>query len=176
MSEVPNNPNPDPADPDWSVYALPEEGVADLTDRLTEFLPEQEGETLPLIVGQVLDDFIDQAGALPENLRDEDAHAMICQMQMAVTLAYQLGRLEAGSPDMVRRFILEAIQKWEAKPLPDSLDLSKRISASRKNWFCPASAAGGRRISAPKTTTGTRNRRRNLLAAPLPAILEGLFR
>ncbi len=137
MSEVPNNPNPDPADPDWSVYALPEEGVADLTDRLTEFLPEQEGETLPLIVGQVLDDFIDQAGALPENLRDEDAHAVICQMQMAVTLAYQLGRLEAGSPDMVRRFILEAIQKWEAKPLPDSLDFVEADFRKPKELVLP---------------------------------------
>ena len=137
MSDDQNNPNPEPAANEWSQYALPEEGVADLTDRLTEFLPEQDVDDPPLIIGQVLDDFIDQAGAMPENLRDEDAHALICQMQMAVTLAYQLGRLESGSPDMVHRFILEAIQKWEAKPLPDSLDFVEADFRKPKEMVLP---------------------------------------
>ena len=47
MSDDQNNPNPEPAANEWSQYALPEEGVADLTDRLTEFLPEQDVDDPP---------------------------------------------------------------------------------------------------------------------------------
>jgi len=137
------NSNPEPDHPAWADFALPEEGVADLADRLTEFLPEQDEKDPPLIIGQVLDDFIDQSGALPENLRDEDAHALICQMQMAVTLAYQLGRLEARSPEMVQRFIMESIQKWEAQPLSDTLDFveadfrkpKERVLPRLRRWW-----------------------------------------
>ena len=139
MSDPPPN-HPQPPDADhhqWAHFALPEDGVADLTDRLTEFLPEQDETDPPLIIGQVLDDFLDQSGALPENLRDEDAHAAICQMQMAVTLAYQLGRLEARSPEMVQRFIREAIQKWEAKPLPDTLDFTEADFRQPKERVLP---------------------------------------
>lgn len=139
MSDAqPNHPQPPGADHhSWAHFALPEDGVADLTDRLTEFLPEQDETDPPLIIGQVLDDFLDQSGALPENLRDEDAHAAICQMQMAVTLAYQLGRLEARSPEMVQRFIREAIQKWEAKPLPDTLDFTEGDFRKPKEFVLP---------------------------------------
>ncbi len=137
------NSNPEPDHRAWADFALPEEGVADLADRLTEFLPEQDEKDPPLIIGQVLDDFIDQSGALPENLRDEDAHALICQMQMAVTLAYQLGRLEARSPEMVQRFIMESIQKWEAQPLSDTLDFveadfrkpKERVLPRLRRWW-----------------------------------------
>ena len=38
MSEDQFNPNSEPSENQWVDYALPEEGVADLTDRLTEFL------------------------------------------------------------------------------------------------------------------------------------------
>ena len=137
MSDEQFTPNSDPGDGRWADYALPEGGVADLADRLVEFLPEHEENDPPLIIGQVLDDFIDQSGAMPENLRDEDAHAVICQMQMAVTLAYQLGRLESRSPEMVRRFILEAIEKWEAKPLSDSLDFVETDFRKPKELVLP---------------------------------------
>lgn len=136
MNDPRQSPHPDPDSPQWADFALPEEGVADLADRLTEFLPEQ-GVELPLIVGQVLDDFLDQSGAMPENLRDDNAHADICRLQMAMTLAYQLGRLEAASPDMVRRFILESIQKWEAKPLPDTLDFVEADFRKPKELVLP---------------------------------------
>ncbi len=137
MSDDQFTPNPEPADDRWADYALPEEGVADLADRLVEFLPEQDENDPPLIIGQVLDDFIDQSGAMPENLRDEDAHERISQMQMAVTLAYQLGRLESRSPDMVRRFMLEAIEKWEAKLLNDSLDFVEADFRKPKELVLP---------------------------------------
>ena len=137
MSDEQFTPNSDPGDDRWADYALPEEGVADLADRLVEFMPEHDENDPPLIIGQVLDDFIDQSGAMPENLREEDAHAVICQMQMAVTLAYQLGRLESRSPEMVRRFILEAIEKWEAKPLSDSLDFVEADFRKPKELVLP---------------------------------------
>ena len=137
MTDDQYQPHPESGDDQWTQFALPEEGVADLTDRLTEFLPEQDENDPPLIIGQVLDDFIDQSGAMPENLREEDAHTLICQMQMAVTLAYQLGRLEARSPEMVRRFIREAIQKWEARPLADSLDFVEADFRKPKELVLP---------------------------------------
>jgi len=137
MSDEQYSPLPESDEDSWADFALPEEGVADLTDRLTEFLPEQDENDPPLIIGQVLDDFIDQSGAMPENIREDDSHALICQMQMAVTLAYQLGRLEARSPEMVRRFILEAIQKWEARPLPDSLDFVEADFRKPKELVLP---------------------------------------
>ncbi len=137
MSDDQHGLQPDSGNDRWADFALPEEGVADLTDRLTEFLPEQDESDPPLIIGQVLDDFIDQSGAMPENIREDDAHAFICQLQMAVTLAYQLGRLEASSPDMVRRFILEAIEKWEARPLPDSLDFVEADFRKPKELVLP---------------------------------------
>ena len=84
---------------------LPEEGVVDLTDQLTEYMTEIELGGLPDIIGQVLDDFLDQCGGIPEDLSDPDAFEEITRNQLAVTLAYQLGRLEGRSPQIVRRLI-----------------------------------------------------------------------
>ena len=104
---------------------LPEEGVTDLTDKLTEYMTEIELGGMPDILGQVLDDFIDQAGGMPEDLRDEVAFEQITANQLAVTLAYQLGRLEGRSPQIVRRLIQQAIEKWEARPLVETPDISE---------------------------------------------------
>ena len=104
---------------------LPEEGVTDLTDKLTEYMTEIELGGMPDVLGQVLDDFIDQAGGMPEDLRDEVAFEQITANQLAVTLAYQLGRLEGRSPQIVRRLIQQAIEKWEARPLVETPDISE---------------------------------------------------
>lgn len=104
---------------------LPEEGVTDLTDKLTEYMTEIELGGMPDILGQVLDDFIDQAGGMPEDLRDEVAFEQITANQLAVTLAYQLGRLEGRSPQIVRRLIQQAIEKWEARPMVETPDISE---------------------------------------------------
>ncbi len=104
---------------------LPEEGVTDLTDKLTEYMTEIELGGMPDILGQVLDDFIDQAGGMPEDLRDEVAFEQITANQLAVTLAYQLGRLEGRSPQLVRTLIQQAIEKWEARPMVESPDISE---------------------------------------------------
>ncbi len=104
---------------------LPEEGVTDLTDKLTEYMTEIELGGMPDILGQVLDDFIDQAGGMPEDLRDEIAFEQITANQLAVSLAYQLGRLDGRSHQIVRMLIQQAIQKWEARPILESPDISE---------------------------------------------------
>ena len=103
---------------------LPEDGIVDLTDQLTGYMTEIELGGMPDILGQVLDDFIDQSGCMPEDLRDAEAFEQITSTQLAVTLAYQLGRLEGRSPQIVRRLIKESVEKWEAKPLAESPDIS----------------------------------------------------
>ena len=103
---------------------LPEEGVTDLTDQLTEYMTEVELGGLTDLIGQVLDDFIDQSGGMPEDLRDPDAFEQITSSQLAVTLAYQLGRLDGRSPQIVRQLIRQAVEKWEARPIAESDDIS----------------------------------------------------
>ena len=107
-----------------SGVVLPEDGVVDLTDKLTEYMTEIQLGGLPDIVGQVLDDFIDQSGGMPEDLRDSDAFDQITSSQLAVTLAYQLGRLEGRSPQIVERLVQQAIEKWEAKPVEETIEIS----------------------------------------------------
>ena len=116
--------NPQATNEEFPELVLPEQGVVELTDRLTEFMTEIELGGLPDIIGQVLDDFIDQSGCMPEDLRDTEAFEDITSTQLAVTLAYQLGRLEGRSPQIVRRLVQEAIEKWEARPLAESPDIS----------------------------------------------------
>ena len=103
---------------------LPEEGVTDLTDQLTHYMTEVELGGLSDVLGQVLDDFIDQSGGMPEDLRDQDAFEQITANQLAVTLAYQLGRLEGRSPQIVRQLIGQALEKWEARPIAETNDIS----------------------------------------------------
>ena len=116
--------NPQAINEEFPELVLPEQGVVELTDRLTEFMTEVELGGLPDIIGQVLDDFIDQSGCMPDDLRDTEAFEEITSTQLAVTLAYQLGRLEGRSPQIVRRLIKEAVEKWEARPLTESPDIS----------------------------------------------------
>ena len=61
---------------------------------------------------------------MPEDLRDEVAFEQITANQLAVTLAYQLGRLEGRSPQIVRMLIQQSIEKWEAHPMSESPDIS----------------------------------------------------
>ena len=110
---------------EFGGLVLPEEGVTDLTDKLTEYMTEIELGGMPDILGQVLDDFIDQSGGMPEDLRDDIAFDQIAANQLAVTLAYQLGRLEGRSPQLVRQLIQQAVQKWEARPVAESPDISE---------------------------------------------------
>ena len=122
---------------DFLGLVLPDAGVVELTDCLTEYMREIELDSLPDIIGQVLDDFIDQAGGMPEDLRDSDAFDLITVNQLAVTLAYQVGRLEGRSPQIVNRLIKEAVEKWEAKPVLEAPDISDKDLRSPKEKVYP---------------------------------------
>lgn len=129
--------NSPPLHEEFAEVVLPEEGVVELTDRLTEYMTEIELGGMTDIIGQVLDDFIDQSGSMPEDLRDSDAFERITCSQLAVTLAYQLGRLEGRSPQIVRRLVQEAVEKWEARPISDALDISDNDMRRPKELVYP---------------------------------------
>ena len=105
---------------EFNGSVLPEDGVADLSDQLMGYLTEIELGGLPDIIGQVLDDFLDQCGGMPEDLADPSAFDQITRNQAAVTLAYQLGRLEGRSPQVVRVLIQQAIDKWGTSAVGES--------------------------------------------------------
>ena len=111
-------------EPEIGGLALPAAGVEDLTDQLTQYMTEIELGGLTDIIGQVLDDFLDQCGGMPEDLREPAAFERITGNQLAVTLAYQLGRLEGRSPQIVNRLVQQAVAKWQAHPLPASAEIS----------------------------------------------------
>ena len=128
------NAGTDPAYPD---LILPEDGVIDLADQLMGYMTEIELGGLPDIIGQVLDDFLDQCGGMPEILTQEDAFDQITRNQLSITLAYQLGRLEGRSPQVVRELIKQAVEKWGAHPMVDSAEISDQDLADPKAMVYP---------------------------------------
>ena len=129
--------NPENQDPGYLGMVLPDDGVVDLADKLTGYLTEIELGGLPDIMGQVLDDFLEQCGSIPEDLNDPNAFEQITGNQLSVTLAYQLGRLEGRSPQVVRLLIEEAVSKWGARPVGDSTDISDQDLATPKELVYP---------------------------------------
>ena len=79
---------------DLQGLVLPDQGIVELADKLTGYMTEIQLGGLPDVIGQVLDDFLEQCGGMPEDLTHPDAFNQITRNQLAVTLAYQLGRLE----------------------------------------------------------------------------------
>ena len=122
---------------EFSGSVLPEDGVADLSDQLMGYLTEIDLGGLPDVIGQVLDDFLDQCGGMPENLADPSAFDQITRNQAAVTLAYQLGRLEGRSPQVVRTLIQQAIDKWGARAVGESPDISAEDFERPKELLYP---------------------------------------
>ena len=108
---------------DLNGLILPEDGIVDLTDKLTAYMTEIELGGLPDIIGQVLDDFLDQCGGMPEDLKDPSAFDQITRNQLAVTLAYQLGRLEGRSPQIVRLMIQQAIDSFGSSMVLESPEI-----------------------------------------------------
>ena len=107
------------------VYGvLPDEGVVELTDILTGYMHEIELGGLTDIMGQVLDDLLEQAGGMPHDLKADDAFEQITQNQLAVTLAYHLGRMEGRSPQVVQKMMEEAIEKWGISDLEESNEIT----------------------------------------------------
>ena len=117
----------DPSDTsgmDLDGLLLPENGVVELTDKLTGYMTEIGLGGLSDIIGQVLDDFLDQCGGMPENLNDSTAFDQITRNQLAVTLAYQLGRLDGRSPQVVNLLVQQAIDSFGVKRMEESSDIS----------------------------------------------------
>ena len=116
---------------------LPDEGIVDLTDKLTGYMHEIELGGLTDIMGQVLDDFLDQSGGMPDDLKADDAFEQITQNQLAVTLAYQLGRLEGRSPQVVQKLMDDAIEKWGISQLEESAEITDQDLESPKVQVYP---------------------------------------
>ena len=120
------------------VYGvLPDEGVVELTDNLTGYMYEIELGGLTDIMGQVLDDLLEQSGGMPQNLKADDAFEHITQNQLAVTLAYHLGRLEGRSPQVVQKMMDEAIDKWGIHQLEESGEITDEDLESPKTQVYP---------------------------------------
>ena len=120
MAEDPNN----GPELDLDGVLLLEDGIIDLTDKLTGYMTEIELGGMPDILGQVLDDFLEQCGSMPEDLNDPAAFEQITRNQLAVTLAYQLGRLEGRSPQVVRLLLQQAIEAFGTRRVDESADIS----------------------------------------------------
>ena len=95
-----------------------------MTDTLTGYMHGIELGGLTDIMGQVLDDFLEQSGGMPRDLKADDAFEQITQNQLAVTLAYHLGRLEGRSPQIVQKMMDEAIEKWGIHQLEESDEIT----------------------------------------------------
>ena len=120
------------------VYGvLPDEGVVELTDNLTGYMYEIELGGLTDIMGQVLVDLLAQSGGMPQNLKADDAFEHITQNQLAVTLAYHLGRLEGRSPQVVQKMMDEAIDKWGIHQLEESDEITDEDLESPKTQVYP---------------------------------------
>ncbi len=124
-------------EPQVEGLVLPAEGVEDLTDQLTQYMTEIELGGLTDIMGQVLDDFLDQCGGMPEDLSDSAAFDRITGGQLAVTLAYQIGRLEGRSPQIVERLVRQAVEKWRARDLVTSEEISDADLRNPKELVYP---------------------------------------
>ena len=122
---------------DLNGLILPEDGIVDLTDKLTAYMTEIELGGLPDIIGQVLDDFLDQCGGMPEDLKDPSAFDQITRNQLAVTLAYQLGRLEGRSPQIVRLMIQQAIDSFGSSMVLESPEILDRDFDNPKELVYP---------------------------------------
>ncbi len=122
---------------DLNGLILPEDGIVDLTDKLTAYMTEIELGGLPDIIGQVLDDFLDQCGGMPEDLKDPSAFDQITRNQLAVTLAYQLGRLEGRSPQIVRMMIQQAIDGFGARMVAESPEILDKDFDNPKELVYP---------------------------------------
>ena len=114
----------DPESIELHGVVLPDEGIIELSDKLTGYMTEIQLDGMPDVIGQVLDDFLEQCGGMPVDLTSPEAFDQITRNQLAVTLAYQLGRLEGRSPQVVDLLVRQSIQKWGAHPVRESPDIS----------------------------------------------------
>lgn len=138
LTEGPENQHNRQKDHGYGDYGvLPADGVLDLTDKLTGYMTEIELGGLTDIMGQVLDDFLDQSGGMPEDLIEPSAFDQISRNQLAVTLAYHLGRLEGRSPQVVQALVEQAIEKFGFLPVSESAEITDRDLENPKIQLYP---------------------------------------
>ena len=134
---------------------LPPDGVEDLTDKLTGFMNEIELGGLSDIIGQVLDDFLEQCGGMPADLMARDAFEQIAGNQLAVTLAYQLGRLEGRSSQLVDNLVARAVETFWFSPGGRVRGDHRRGPEEPQGAGVPASAPHGVRPAPDSADSGT---------------------
>jgi hypothetical protein len=122
---------------DLNGLLLSEDGIVELSDKLTAYMTEIELGGMPDIIGQVLDDFLDQCGGMPEDLKDPSAFDQITRNQLAVTLAYQLGRLEGRSPQVVRLLIQQVINSFGSHMVQESPEILDKDLDNPKELVYP---------------------------------------
>ena len=122
---------------DLHGVVLPDEGIIELADKLTGYMTEIQLDGMPDVIGQVLDDFLEQCGSMPEDLTSPEAFDQITRNQLAVTLAYHLGRLEGRSPQVVDLLVRQVIQKWGVRPVVESPDISDEDLEKPKELVYP---------------------------------------
>ena len=121
---------------------LPGEGIKALADRLTEYMTQIGLVDMPEVMEQVLDDVLVQCGGIPDDLDDPETFDRIVNLQLAVTLAFQLGRLEGRAPQIVESLIQEAFQEWDALELDaeteitveDFANVAERVLPKLRRW------------------------------------------
>ena len=121
---------------------LPSEGVQDLSDKLTQYMSEIGLADVSEVLEQVLDDYLTQCSCIPDDLDSPDAMDQIVNAQLAVTLAFQLGRLSGRSPQLVDRFFNEALDRWGSVELDsddeikveDFANLAERVLPKLRRW------------------------------------------
>ena len=122
---------------DLQGVVLPADGIVELADKLTGYMTEIQLAGMPDVIGQVLDDFLEQCGGMPEDLTHPEAFDQITRNQLAVTLAYQLGRLEGRSPQVVSLLVRQAIQTWGSRPVDQSPEISDEDLKDPKELVYP---------------------------------------
>ena len=121
---------------------LPEAGVKELADRVTEYMTRIEQFEVSDALAQVLDDFLAQCGEIPEELDDPGAFDKIVNAQLAVTLAFQLGRLTGKAPQLVEGLVNDAFEKFGVLELDretevtmeDFSQLTERVLPKLRRW------------------------------------------
>ncbi|MAR30943.1 MAG: hypothetical protein CL884_01770 [Dehalococcoidia bacterium] len=108
---------------DHSDSILNEEAVTELSDLILQYMTEIDFKDLPPIIGQILDDFSDQWGLLPDDFEKPEAFQAIIGAQMAVTLAYQLGRLDGKSPQIIDKLVEEVVSNESLLQLLETTEI-----------------------------------------------------
>jgi hypothetical protein len=67
-----------------------------------------------------------------------------------MTLAYQLGRLEGRSPQIVQRLLQQAAERWKARPVAEGIEISDTDLQRPKELVYPRL----RRLEYPESEEG----------------------